>query len=115
MIRKELLGRLSGFDEHFFMYIEDMELCFRAKNLGLSTYFYPDCEVKHVSLGSSNKSFAIINIYKGILYFYSKHKNYLEYLIARSFLTVKAVILIFIGIIFLNIDLKDRYRKALNF
>src|SRR3989344_2261404 len=63
MIKKELFQKLSGFDEHFFMYIEDMELCFRAKKLGLLTYFYPDCRIRHVSLGSSNKSFAIINIY----------------------------------------------------
>ena len=115
MIKKDLFQKLSGFDEHFFMYIEDMELCFRVKKLGLSTYFFPDVKVKHKTLGSSNKAFAIINIYKGILYFYSKHKSYIEYIVAKLFLTAKAAVLIFIGIIAMNSNLRDRYQKALKF
>src|SRR3989339_505111 len=61
--------------------MEDMEICFRANKLGFVTYFYPNVKLKHKSLGSSNRTFAIINIYKGILYFYSKHKTHLEYLV----------------------------------
>ena len=114
MIKKSLFEKLRGFDEHFFMYIEDMELCFRAKKLGLPTYFYPNIKLVHKALGSSNRSFAIINIYKGILYFYSKHKTYLEYLAAKTMLIVKAKILILVGTLTLNQALKDRYKKAIS-
>lgn len=113
MIKKELFDKLFGFDEHFFMYIEDMELCFRARKLGFATYFYPDAKLKHKSLGSSNRTFAIINIYKGILHFYSKHKTRFEYLIVKTLLTVKADALILVGIITFNSVLRDRYRKAI--
>lgn len=114
MIKKTLFNNLGGFDEYFFMYIEDMELCFRVRKMGLLTYFYPDIELKHKSLGSSNRTFAIINIYKGILHFYAGHKTYLEYLIAKTLLNTKAVILILIGFLTFNSELRDRYKKAIS-
>ncbi len=114
MIRHDVLERLCGFDEKFFMYLEDMEICFRAQKFGLATYFYPYLKLKHRSLGSSNKTFAIINIYKGILHFYSKHKTYFEYLIVKTLLVVKAEILILIGFLTFNSALRDRYRKAIS-
>ena len=79
MIRRDLFEKLSGFDENYFMYMEDMDLCFRAKNRGFLTYFYPDVKLIHIQLGSSNRTFAIKNIYKGLLYFYMKHGNFLSY------------------------------------
>jgi len=115
MVRKNFFERLEGFDEHFFMYMEDMELCYRAKGLGFSTFFYPNVKVLHKTLGSSNRAFAIINIYKGILHFYSKHKNRLELCIAKFFLTTKANLAILIGAITRNFLLKDTYRKAIKF
>lgn len=113
MIKKSLFEKLSGFDENFFMYIEDMEMCFRADKLGFKTYFYPDIKVVHKTLGSSSRDFAIINIYKGILYFYSKHKSHIEYIVAKVLLVAKAAFLIFVGIIGRSRGLKDRYEKAL--
>ena len=113
MIRHDLFNKLSGFDEKLFMYMEDMELCFRAKKMGFSTYFYPDINLRHKSQGSSNRTFAIINIYKGILHFYSKHKSKTEYFAVKIILAAKAVILILIGAIIANVNLKERYMKAL--
>lgn len=113
MIRKSLFEKLSGFDENFFMYIEDMEMCFRADRLGSATYFYPDVKVVHKTLGSSSRDFAIINIYKGILYFYSKHKSHIEYIMAKVLLVAKASFLIFLSFIARSRGLKDRYEKAL--
>ena len=115
MIEKKLFNNLEGFDEYFFMYIEDMELCFRVGKVGLLTYFYPDIKLFHESLGSSNRTFAIINIYKGILYFYAKHKSHLGYLIAKALLITKAEILMLVGFLTLNSDLTNRYKKAINF
>lgn len=114
MVRNDVFEKLNGFDENFFMYVEDMEICFRAKKLGFLTYFYPNLLLKHKSLGSSNKTFAIINIYKGILHFYSRHKTYLEYLIAKALLIFKAKILILVGFLTFNSALRDRYRKAIS-
>ena len=114
MIRNDIFRKLSGFDEKMFMYMEDMEICFRAKKLGYETYFYPDIKLLHKSLGSSSRTFAIINIYKGILHFYSKHKTHSEYLIAKALLILKAGILILIGFLIFNPELRNRYRKAIS-
>lgn len=115
MIRRELFGKLKGFDEHFFMYMEDMEICFRAKKLGFSTYFYPDVNVLHKELGSSNRTFAVVNIYKGVRFFYKKHKSLLEYQIVKRLLFFKAIVAILIGFISRNNYLTVTYRKALRF
>jgi len=114
MVRADIFEKLTGFDEKLFMYMEDMEICFRANKLGFVTYFYPNVKLKHKSLGSSNRTFAIINIYKGILYFYSRHKTHLEYLVVKLFLITKAGILILVGLLTFNSELRDRYQKAIS-
>lgn len=113
MIRRSFFEKLVGFDERFFMYMEDMELCFRAKKEGLLTYFYPHVSIVHKTLGSSNRTFAILNIYKGLLYFYKKHTNYMEYLVVKLLLVVKACMAIVIGVVTRNGYLTSTYRKAL--
>lgn len=114
MVKRSVFEKLSGFDEKIFMYVEDVDICFRAKKLKYDVYFYPDIKLKHKSLGSSNRTFAIINIYKGILLFYSKHKSRWEYLIAKALLILKAKILILIGDLTSNRELKDRYKEAID-
>ncbi|MEK7551047.1 MAG: glycosyltransferase family 2 protein [Patescibacteria group bacterium] len=113
MIRKNIFEKLKGFDEKIFMYTEDMELCYRAKLKGYQTFFYPNTYVLHAEHGSTNRTFAIVNIYKNLLYFYKKHRSFLEYLILKTLLMLKAYLLITIGILKNNKYLKETYREAL--
>ncbi|MBI5122416.1 glycosyltransferase family 2 protein [Candidatus Roizmanbacteria bacterium] len=115
MIRKDVFRRLGGFDEKIFMYTEDMELCYRARMLSYCVLFYPDVMVIHAEHGSANRSFAIINIYRGLLYFYKKHRSYLEYAILKTLLVIKALVAISIGTITGNSYLSKTYKKALSF
>lgn len=114
MIRKDLYETLQGFDEQIFMYTEDMELCYRARQIGVQTYFYPDVAVIHEDQGSSSRSFAIINIYKGIVYFYKKHKSWVALQVVKFLLLSKAVLLILYGKLVKNEYLVGTYEKALN-
>lgn len=41
MIRRSLLIRVDGFDERFFMYMEDTDLCLRLVSLDYRNYFVP--------------------------------------------------------------------------
>lgn len=113
MVEKAFFEKVGGFDENLFMYMEDMELCYRVKKAKKEVYFYSDCIVEHVSHGSSNRGFAIIQIYKGLLYFYKKHQNFIEYSVVKSLLVVKAEILIILGSILLRKSVVDTYKKAL--
>jgi GT2 family glycosyltransferase len=45
--RRELWSALGGFDEQFWMYIEDADFAFRAQLLGWEAKFVPDARVYH--------------------------------------------------------------------
>lgn len=110
-IRGDLFKRLKGFDEHFFMYVEDMDLCFRAKKAGFLTYFFPEVELVHSEHGSSNREFAVVSIYRSIIYFAKKHK--LSSFFVRLMLFIKALVSLLIGIITNNNYLKKTYIGAI--
>ena len=113
MVKKEVFGKLNGFDENFFMYVEDVDLCKRAGKNGYQTYFTPEVELIHISHGSSNRSFAIENIYKGLIYYSKKHSNLFSYNLVKLILKLKAILLVILGKIFNNSYLVDTYIKAL--
>lgn len=113
LIKSSLFERLRGFDENFFMYIEDMEICFRAKLAGYETYFFPGIVITHIGQGSSNRGFAIKNIYKGILYFHKKHGTPFSYFVVSLVFKMKAVALVMLGKIMNNNYLKETYSAAL--
>lgn len=113
MIRKNIFRKIGGFDKKIFMYMEDVELCYSAKKIGFDTYFYPNLSLLHKERGSSNKTFAIVNIYKGVIYFYKKHKPGWQYKTAKLFLLVKALISIAIGTLTFNKNLVKTYKSAI--
>lgn len=115
MIRKDAFESLKGFDEKIFMYTEDMELCYRAKQMGKKILFYPNVKVIHAEHGSANRSFAIVHIYKGLLYFYKKHRSKLEYQILKTLLLAKANVAIIVGSMTGNQSLVKTYKEAITF
>lgn len=46
-IRREVLEKLGGFDSDYFMYIEDADLCVRAKKLGWKVFYAPPAHLSH--------------------------------------------------------------------
>lgn len=113
MIKKEIFRSLNGFDEQIFMYIEDMELCYRAKNKGYGVFFYPHVTILHEDQGSSSRSFAVVSIYQNLLYFYKKHRSRKEYLFIRAIMKSKAFLLFNVGRLINNSYLTQTYEKAL--
>jgi N-acetylglucosaminyl-diphospho-decaprenol L-rhamnosyltransferase len=47
MVRRDVLDELGGWDERFFMYCEDIDLCRRVRGLGLDVRFVPDAVAEH--------------------------------------------------------------------
>ncbi|MBI3887604.1 hypothetical protein HY310_00870 [Candidatus Microgenomates bacterium] len=89
-----------------------MELCYRVKKAGYKIVFYPDLVVLHAEHGSTNKTFAIIHIYKGLPYFYKKHRSKAEYVILRGLLRTKAGVLFIVGKLLGNDYLIQTYGQA---
>jgi len=62
VIRTEVLKKLNGFDDRFFMYFEDADLSRRAKKYG-KIVFYPDIEVIHLWERASAKSIKLFLVH----------------------------------------------------
>ena len=59
LVRRELFERLGGFDEAFFLYSEEVDLLYRASQLGAETWYDPAAEVVHVWGGTAGRSSAL--------------------------------------------------------
>jgi GT2 family glycosyltransferase len=46
-MRKDLFEKLGGFDERFFLFFEDTDLCRRIKNAGFEVWYCPDSVFTH--------------------------------------------------------------------
>ncbi|ANT64905.1 glycosyltransferase family 2 protein [Prosthecochloris sp. CIB 2401] len=55
IIRRKMLDEIGYFDERFFLYYEETDLCLRAKRSGWKVYFIPDAEVIHIG-GACSKT-----------------------------------------------------------
>ena len=76
LMRRSLYQQINGFDESFFMYGEDLDLCYRVKQAGLRVVYYPLATVIHLKgqsgLSTSSKE-VIFHFYDAMLIFYRKH------------------------------------------
>ena len=55
MIRRHLFDTLDGFDEQFFVYLEDLDLSYRANNAGWKTVYLADVRAYHKGGGTSEQ------------------------------------------------------------
>ena len=56
LIRRSALERVGLFDEGYWMYMEDLDLCYRFAEAGLVTWYEPSVTVIHAKAGSSGKN-----------------------------------------------------------
>jgi len=55
MIRRQVVEDIGGLDEEFFMYSEEVDWCWRAKQAGWCVYYLPEAEAVHWGGLSSTK------------------------------------------------------------
>ena len=75
--RREVWDNLNGFDERFFMYFEDVDLCLRAKKAGWQIWHLPESQIYHLrgkSQPAKSKKKARI-YYQSQDYYFQKHKG----------------------------------------
>jgi len=111
--RKSAFEELNGYDKDYFMYVEDMDICFRAFKKDMDVLFLPFAKIEHIGQGSSNREFAIVNIFKGIMIFTKKHNSIVTFMYMRNLLRIKAALIIFVSVITGNKEKLATYRKAL--
>jgi len=69
------IRELSGFDERFFFYSEEADLCFRFKKMKGKVIYFPNTSIIHIGSATSdqNKFFRFKNLSIGKIQFYQKH------------------------------------------
>src|SRR5690606_24026412 len=54
LIKSDFFKSLGGFDEHIFMYAEDVDLCWRAQQQGVRPYYCATPQITHLGQASTS-------------------------------------------------------------
>ena len=74
IIKSKTFAKIKGFDEKFFMYYEDVDLCRRIKNIGGEILRINTEKVFHIGQHQSHKSLKYLFIHiKSMLYYHIKY------------------------------------------
>ncbi len=106
MVRKDLLEEVGLFDEDYFLFVEDTDLCYRIKKKGYRNFYNPFAIVKHYHGGSVEHKFNISQMHHnfGMYKFFKKHygKNaFTHFLLYIAILIRLLSVFIFDNILFL--------------
>jgi hypothetical protein len=114
IIPAKLFQEVGGFDEKIFMYVEELELCYRIKKLGKKVVLDSHTSLIHLGGASGGSHLAITSEIKGMLYFWQKHKPKWQLFLVKFIFWVGSLLryLIF-GIIMANATHRKSYRQAL--
>ncbi|MBL7159923.1 glycosyltransferase family 2 protein [Candidatus Microgenomates bacterium] len=112
MAKRVVFEKLS-FDENIFMYMDEIEFLYRAKKTGFRVFFYPQAEFFHLGAASSKEKKApVLNIFRGLLYFYQKHHSGWRLFLLKLMLKIKAIEAYLLGVLTNNHYLKQTYAQA---
>ena len=109
LIRKEDYIKIGGWDEEFWMYYEDMDICKRAKSFNINTIFYNDLYCYHFHGKSSRKDFNTkiktkVQVVKSSLIYINKHYNGIQ----ANILSFSILFSVFIELIIMSPFSKEK-------
>jgi len=74
LVRRAALEQVGLFDEGYFMYAEDVDLCTRLRRAGWTVLFTPELEVTHERGVSTGNSRRMIRVHSDSIYrYFAKH------------------------------------------
>lgn len=84
---RKTLNKLKGFDDSFFFYSEEVDLCYRLKKKGGKVFFYPKTKMIHLGGASADKIpwFKYRNQFISYIQFYQKHFKGIDFLLLVIF------------------------------
>ena len=76
LISKSLFEAINGFDEQFFLYFEESDLCCRVKQTGKKVLYFPKAKVVHlIGKSSQDKKFIRKEFERSRFKFFKKYHN----------------------------------------
>jgi len=101
--KREILNRVGGFDERYFMYGEDIDLSYSIQSLGLDNYYFAENSIVHFKGESTKKGSLNYTrmFYRAMSIFSKKHfensrASIFNFLI-QSAIVFKAILDVFIN------------------
>lgn len=76
MISNSVYQRVGMFSTEYFMYSEDVDLCYKVRNLGFKTYYVPRAVVIHYGGASSSKS--SLSVFSSVMMLESRCRYFLK-------------------------------------
>ena len=70
LIPRNVFQMINGWNEKYFLYMEDEELCYRVKQKGYKITLYPAFGLQHLISQSGGSSFSAFERYRSKLMFY---------------------------------------------
>ena len=94
LARKAALEAVGGFDESFFLYEEDVDLCVRVRAAGGRILYTPGAEVVHHLGRSMDRAPALARLeyHRSHLRFYAKHNSGAERAALRAWMAGRAIL-----------------------
>ena len=92
MMRKDVFEDIGGFDERFFLFYEDADICKRLADKGYKIYFYPGSDIVHYKGENVNKEFTGNTYFyskQSQLYYYCRHNSLSDRILLRMYLITK--------------------------
>ncbi len=91
LIEKKVYESVSGFDERFFLYMEDADFGRRVREKGFKLLVYGKAKIIHYKGKSSSKnlSISLVESKKSQLYYYCKHNSKLSFVLLKLYLKLK--------------------------
>ena len=102
MIRKSAWEQVQGFDERFFLYMEEVDFCYRLKQAGHKILYVPDAKMVHHAGGSSRQSWenSQQHFIDSIFFYFRKHSpgevSKLRWMLSAA-LFFRGIVLMFAG------------------
>jgi N-acetylglucosaminyl-diphospho-decaprenol L-rhamnosyltransferase len=108
MVKREVFAQVGQFDDSYFMYVEDVDLCRRITGAGYTIHYMNDCEVIHHGGKSSavqGRHFANLRQQQAILQFFAATRGRWYSLLYRVGVAFAAAIrlIIIVGLLPLRI------------
>lgn len=115
ILKREVFERVGGFDDKLFMYVEEVEWCYRVNKSGYAIVYWPNGSLIHFGGASSPSGNRAIfsNIFIGYRYFYKKHYSVWQLKSLELILKAKAFSMVFFGILFGKPQFVETYKAVL--
>ncbi|MEE3323724.1 MAG: glycosyltransferase family 2 protein [Methanosphaera sp.] len=103
LIDSAVMRKCNGLDESYFMYGEDIDLCYKVKELGYEVYYFGKYNIIHYKGASGKNKRLLYEFYKSMEIFYNKHYKKEDSFVINIITYVSIWGLYYVKLLFLNI------------